>query len=42
MLTPLIGILLVNAFISIMNAIKVMSGDTDLKMPFMKNEKLKL
>jgi transcriptional regulator with XRE-family HTH domain len=42
MLTPLIGILLVNAFISIMNAIKVMSGDTDLKMPFMKKEKLKL
>lgn len=35
--TPLIGVLLVNGLISIINAIKVMSGDPYLNVPFTKN-----
>ena len=36
LLIPLIGVLLGNGLYSIMNSIKVMSGDPQIKVPFLK------
>lgn len=38
MLIPLIGLLLGNGLFSLMNTIKVMSGESHMKMPFFKKE----
>lgn len=38
MLTPLIGVLLMNGLFSITNTLRVMSGEHCIKMPFIKSE----